>query len=539
MRNWKRFAALLLTLCTLVSVLAGCSATENKKETLRVSLPTAPAALDPARVVTDTERIVVTHLYENLMKLTRDGTSENTIVANGVARAYKCEENLDGTQTYTFKLREDVRWSDGKGLVAADFVYAWRRLADPDTGSPNAALLNMVAGYDSVRSSGNSDYLQVSAPDDRTFVVTLAHRCTYFIDRICTAAATMPVRSDVAEKENWAADVATLRTNGAYRVTAWNEDGSIVAEAQEHYYDLNRLGPDVLELRFHDDTATAEKRLKDGEADFILGMSDAGVDPKDKDWVANHYPEVGMLVVNQMAGSLASEELRLAMSMVIDRHAVVETMGTLRYCAADGLLPHGITGSNGADIRLSDTNPVLDNFPGHYEAVCRKAKELLGSKKSWDDVVINLAYVEGDTNKAVVDGLVKTWQKQLGVTVTPVAMSAADLDTALRHGDFAMAMVTQHSSLGDADGFLKPWRSGNYANINNNAYDLLLRISDVSSGAVARDAYLLDAERMLLESGYVMPLWFGNSVYQLDKKLTGICNDGTGRYIFTSVTKKS
>ncbi len=534
MKNWKRIAALLLTLCIALGVMSGCAEQKKDSKTLRVSLPAGVNTLDPAMVTTDTERTVVSHLYENLMKLTNDGG--DAAVTNGVARAYQCEDNLDGTQTYTFTLREDVRWSDGKPLVAGDFVYAWQRLADPDTGSPNASLLNMVAGYDRARSYGDGTELQVSAPDDHTLVVNLSHRCPYFLSKICTAAATMPVRSDVSGKDSWATAIETLRTNGAYAMTAWQEDGTITAAMPETYYDANRIGFDKLEFRFHDSIETAEKWMKDGEVDFILGTHKDTVD--EKDWIANCYPEVGMLVVNQMAGSLAFEELRLAMSMVIDRNAIAAAMGRLQHCPADGLIPHGVDGSNGTEFRLADTAPVLDNTPGHYETICRKAKEMLKDDVDYGTLDIRLSYAEGDTNKAVVDGMVKIWKEQLGVNVTPVALSESDMNAAVDRGDFAMALVTQHSSLGDADGFLKAWRSGNYAYINNNAYDLLLRISDVSSGIVARDAYLLDAERLLLESGYVMPLWFGNSVYQLDKNLSGLFNDGTGRYFFTCVAEK-
>lgn len=121
----------------------------------------------------------------------------------GAARKYTCTDNNDGTQTYTFTLR-DMKWSDGQKVTAADFVYAWQRLADPATASPNAALLEMVAGYRQVRSSGDVSKLQVSAPEENTFVVTLSNRCAYFLSAVCTAAATMPVRSE--QPKNWQAD---------------------------------------------------------------------------------------------------------------------------------------------------------------------------------------------------------------------------------------------------------------------------------------------------------------------------------------------
>ena len=82
-------------------------------------------------VTTDSERIVVSHLYENLMKLSSDGQGGSRVEA-GAARKYACTDNSDGTQTYTFTLR-DMKWSDGQKVTAADFVYGagqapWRGL---------------------------------------------------------------------------------------------------------------------------------------------------------------------------------------------------------------------------------------------------------------------------------------------------------------------------------------------------------------------------------------------------------------------------
>ena len=140
MKRRIRYMALLLVLCMLA--LTGCAQPRDTM-TLRVCLDAAPATLDPAMASSDAERTVVAHLFENLMKLSRgeDGGIQPVYAA---AKSYTVEDNLDGTETYTFTLRQNVRWSDGQTVTAHDFVYAWQRLADPATGSPHAALLDMV-----------------------------------------------------------------------------------------------------------------------------------------------------------------------------------------------------------------------------------------------------------------------------------------------------------------------------------------------------------------------------------------------------------
>ena len=191
MKRRIRWTALVLAVCLLA--LTGC-AQQRDTMTLRVCLDSAPTTLDPAMAATDAERTVVSHLFENLMKLSR-GENGSIQAAPAVAKSYAVEDNLDGTEAYTFTLRQKARWADGKAVTAHDFVYAWQRLADPATGSPHAALLDMVAGYSQAREKQDGSLLQASAPDDFTFVVQLSYKCAYFLTDVCAASATMPVRT--------------------------------------------------------------------------------------------------------------------------------------------------------------------------------------------------------------------------------------------------------------------------------------------------------------------------------------------------------
>ena len=170
MKSIRRMAALALCLALLLGILAGCGG-EAPGISLRIGMGPEADSYDPIRAETPEAETVLVHLYENLLRLTPD-PSGGTALAPGVAKKYDVEENYDGTVTYTFRLRA-AKWSDGQAVTAGDFVYAWQRLADPVTASPSASLLSAVAGYDEVRSSGDASKLQVSAPDDSTFVVTL------------------------------------------------------------------------------------------------------------------------------------------------------------------------------------------------------------------------------------------------------------------------------------------------------------------------------------------------------------------------------
>ena len=137
--------------------------------------------------------------------------------------------------------------------------------------------------------------------------------------------------------------------------------------------------------------------------------------------------------------------------------------------------------------------------------------------------------------------LISEGGEKLGLTVTLRAVDREELETALHEGDFTMALVMMECTRNDAADMLLDWTGtaeGNYAHIQQSAYDLLMRISEVSSSAEARDAYLSDAERLLLESGYVVPICFATDSWRLAEQLQGVCGDGMGRYFFHNVTQK-
>ena len=546
MKRSKRLLALALALCTVLAM-AGCTSAEPEQMTMRAALVDAPVTLDPARAVTETEKTVAANLFENLMKQTTAG------VVDAQASGYEYTDNMDGTETYTFTLRNDIYWSDGKRVTAYDFVYAWQRLVDPATASPHASILNMVAGYaDAI--SGDPTALQVSAGDDRTFVVTISGHCSYFLSVVCTAVSTMPVRADAASPaepeeeprteqgeqetqpaQDWSMDAATLLTNGPYAVTGMTEEG-LSAAASERYYDTRRLGPDVLELLYTGSSEDAMALYDAGEVDFVLDAGDV------EGAVEASSARVSTVLINQMATSL-SESVRKAMSMVVDRNALAEAVGS-EYRAADGLIPSGIVTSDGSSFR--DANgAAIDNDPEGYDARCQEAVGLLLSAGYSTAALehmnpVTLLYESDAVNVKVAQMLQAVWRDKLGIRVSIRGVSPEDMMTALKNGEFSLALTDVSGDRNTALSYLNRFSSDqqeNYGQFYSNAYDMLIRVAANSSSDTARDAYLADAETMLLDSGYVIPLYNETYTWLLRDTLTGIQTDGMGVYYFQNVVK--
>lgn len=539
MMKLKRPVAALLAAVLLLGLLTGCH--RENGVSFRVAMGSVPATLDPALAATDEEKTVVSHLFENLMKLQSDGNGGTTAV-NGVARSYQCDTTAEGQETYTFKLRSSAAWSDGTKVTAQDFVYAWKRLVDPATGSKNARILDMVAGYSAARTG--EDALQVSAPDDETFVVVLSGRCPYFIDSVCTAAATLPVQSAAAGQENWSMSPDTLVTNGPYTVASWEND-TMLLQQTDGYYDARRLGPESISFRFTADAKTANSLFEKGDADFVLGLTDEAVAKKMDSWMPDYYPETSVVLLNQLSDLTSNENVRRAMGLVIDRNAIAELLGSRTHLAAEGLVTWGIRSTAGGQFR--DFGSAVDNDSENYEKNCQTAQELMEEAgytatklKSLTPVI--MLYESDGTADSLALLLQKTWKEKLGLSVTLKGVSSEEITQALERGEYTLAALRVTSDRNDATGFLNRWRMGeedNYANFTSSAYDMLLRVAAVSASQEARDAYLEDAERLLIEKGNVIPMYCSTRSWSLSESFTGVFGDGLGRYFFTGVHKAS
>ena len=551
MKRTKRLLSLVLALAVVLTT-AGCGTVEPDRMTVRAALVDAPITLDPARAFTEAEKTVAANLYENLMKQTLTG------IAAGQAASYEYTDNMDGTETYSFTLRNDIYWSDGKKVTAHDFVYAWQRLVDPETKSPHASILNMVAGYaDAV--AGDPAALQVRAANDRTFVVTISGHCSYFLSVVCTAVCTMPVRADVAgtadavddsadvqsadaaEPEplpDWSMDAATLLTNGPYAASRMTDEGVSLTQTDK-YYDAKRLGPDEINFVYAADTEAAMALYDSGDVDFVLDAGEA------EGAVEASAAAVSTVLINQMATSL-SDSMRTAMSMVIDRGALAELAGESGevYRAADGLIPYGIVTSEGKSFREVN-GAVIDNDAEQYDARCQAAAELL-SRAGYTPTMlermspVTLLYESTGSNAKIAQALQSVWRDKLGIRISVRGVSPEEMMTTLRNGEFSLALTNVSGDRNTALSYLNRFSSSqqeNYGQFYSNAYDILIRTAANSSSDEARDAYLADAEKMLLDSGYVIPLYNETYTWLLRDTLTGIQTDGMGVYYFQHVVK--
>ena len=540
MRQIKRHICILLCALITVSALSGC-ANEEKAEQERFVLEAAVCgnitSLDPAMNTDAHTETVLCALYENLMRMEDDGEGNLTLVP-GVAKEYKISENVDGTVEYLFTLRSAAHWSDGSRVRARDFVYAWRRLADPNTGSPNHGVLSMLQGYNEVRDTGDVTMLGVKAEGDNMLHVTLSAPCAYFLSETCTCTAAAPLRSDAVNKDPEWQSMTGVLSNGAYCVGAWTKDEFLQLRRNTSYYNNRSSGPDVLRFRFVSSGSEAWSLYESGMVDMALDVpAQAGA--------SGYIPlrSTAVVLYNHMSEAFSNKHVRKAFDLTLDRGAAAaaECAGAI---PATGLVPGGVTGVNadGGDFRAAGGTLCAADSEG-YAMRCLDAEAELRNGGYWGGVgfpAVKCLYVAGEDARAVAAAAAASWNGRLNVNVTTEGLSREEFDRRIESGDYDLAIDTLSVHAGDALDFLAPFAgstNGGAINYGSTPYDLLIGVAKTSRDLAARYAFLHDAESLLLGDTALSPICFCAETYVLREGFEGLKRDHRGNVYFDSVSR--
>ncbi len=548
----KRLTVLLLPAALCASLLSGC-AKDGDGMTLSACVGAAPDSLDPIYAEDIGGQTILAHLYENLMRVTADSTGKTSVI-NGMAKSVdQEEETIDGaiTVTYTFRLRS-ARWSDGQAVTAGDFVYAWRRLADPATGSRYADLLSVVDGFQEARAAGDMSLLGVTARNDNTLVVVLDGHYDWFLREVCTSPATMPLRQDVVQKLKaasgdkswWEADPTKLVTNGPYTIIGQEEDRLLQLEANSRYY-ADQPGPKGITFHFAGSAAEAWSLYESKAVDAVWPLPDARLTELAQDPAWTALPELSTYSVlfNCASELFADDVLREALSLAIDRNALAQAAGAAAL-PAEGVVPPGVPENEEGDFRSLSAS-LLDNDPESYAERCRQARAILeeaGYASGSGLEGLEFLYLRNDANDAAAQLLCRQWQDALGIQVTPKGLTERALMSALRSGEYSLAGLSLTASANDAECFLMSWTSEDRNNLvyyESSAYDTLMKIIASAADGTARMGCLHDAEALLLMNHAIAPLYTKGTAWELRETLTGAFRDPRGWFSFANVVTRS
>lgn len=548
----RQWIAGALTLALGLGVMSGCAQEEVEQEsfTLQVALVGQAERLDPIYATEEVEQTLLRNINDSLMTqvVEDDGTIN---VEPALAKSVQETDNEDGTTTYTFTLRT-AYWSDGQTVGAQDFVYAWRRLAAPSSNSDYASLLSMVVGYDELVTTGDAEALAVSAVDSKTLEVTVQGGTDWFLQEVCTAVATQPVRQDVllelkesvAAGKTWSSDFTAIVTCGAYGVEAQSAE-SVTLTINEDYYGTAPKAETIAVL-FATDSDTAWSWYEAEEVDFIWPVPEqtyAQLLEYEVDYALGSDLEMVYVAINNQGTALQYELVRQALTQVLDYTAVAEAVG-FSALVAQGIVPEGVI-EVGLGQSFRQAGPAFDTAEETYQdRLALGELAFVQSAYPVDEAafVLELAYVDEGDNQAVATELAQQWNTALGITVTPVAMEKSALTQAMEEGTYQLALCTLGALANDPELYLSPWTTtsaDNTLGYSDTAYDTLLAIAATAAEVSGRIGCLHDAEALILEEYALIPLYSTQSGWLLNESLIGARRDARGWFDFTAVTPRS
>ena len=464
---------------------------------LSVCLASEPDTLDPALNSAVDGATMVSHLFSGLAKWAQDESGALVIVADSVEELVEGVANEDGTVTYTYTLREGLKWSDGKAVTAADFVFAWNRAASPALSADYNYMFDVVKGYAEMWETDESGEkfvnpdakLAVEAVDEKTIKVTLNNAVAYW-NELLAFPVYFPVREDVVANEAWATDPATYISNGAYTMKSWEHDSLIVLEKNPNYVDADSVTLDTLNCYLSDDANNMLANFENG--DWLM-IDDVPTDEMAA--LAEEYPteyfvvgQIGTYYVNWnvnekilpesstltgVEAEAAQAEIRAALGLLFDRQYICDEIGQAGQVPASSFVAMGMTDTDGSEFY--ENAGSSDEYIGYYDALAveenyNKAVEVLKKYYTWDEAskkftdfpTITYLYNTNDGHKAIGEYLAAALA-DVGITMNLENQEWNTFLNTRKEGQYTVARNGWLADYNDPICFLDMWTtvSGN------------------------------------------------------------------------------
>ncbi|MBQ6540338.1 MAG: peptide ABC transporter substrate-binding protein [Oscillospiraceae bacterium] len=557
----KKITALVLALVMVLS-LAACSSGKkaSSANSINVCLSSEPDTIDPALNSAVDGATLLAHLFSGLAKWEQTNDGKLKIVPDAAEELVKGAENEDGTVTYTYTLRDGLKWSDGEAVTAKDYVFAWQRAASPELAADYGYMFEVVDGYDEIWETDddgnfvNPDAkLNVKAIDEKTIEVTLANAISYW-DELLAFPTYFPVREDVVANESWATDPATYVCNGLYTIKKWDHNSLITLEKNVEHPGVGDVTMDTINFYLSDDSNNMLSNFKNGEWQLIDDVPTNEIANLKKDypdefviagqigtyyvcWNANEEILPAELGLTGVDAENAKAEIRNAISLLFDRNYIVDEIAQGGQVPASSFVAMGLTDADGS--QFYENTGVSTSFKGYYdtskeavESNFNAAVETLKKYYKFDEAsgkftnfpTMTYLYNTSEAHKAIGEYL-QSALDGIGITINLENQEWATFLNTRKQGNYSIARNGWLADYNDPICFLDMWTT---ASGNN----------DVQFGKGAHadvKAYSLDLTPFGLDTKVENGTW-AETYDVLIAAIKG-CTDNTNRYAMMHVAE--
>ena len=489
---------------------------KNTQQKITINNGSEVVSLDPHKVEGVPESNIILNLLEGLVYTDINGES-----VPGVAKSWQNENYI----TWFFTLRDDVLWSDGTPVTAEDFVYSWRRLADPSTGSPYSSYLQnaYIKNADKILTGELPvDALGVNALDPWHLKVTLSHPVPYFIDML-SHTAMMPVNKNTIIKhgDKWTQPQHFVG-NGAYLLDSWVVNERIVLKRNPNYW--NNIHSRIDQATFLSIVSEVSdiNRYRSGEID----ITNSAIPPalfkkmqaeKPQELYIRPYLCTFYYEINNQKAPFTDPNVREALKLGLDREIITNKIIAQGQTVAYGFTPTFIYNGN-----FNLPSWVTLNSTQRYQ----RAKQLLAEAgyTEKNPLTFSLLYNTSDQNKQQAIIAASMWKKNIGAEVK---LENQEWKTSLqsRHeGNYDVARATWCADYNEPTSFLNMMHSRNSNNTafyKNKLFDELLEKALIAPNDQIRKNIYQQAESLLDADSVIVPVYYRVSARMINPSIGG------------------
>ena len=505
--------------------LTGCGSGEsnislgNRTGILYWGNGTEPASLDPHIATGVPEHHIMSSVMEGLVLKDRKSLEPRP----GVAESWTISD--DG-RIYTFKLRDDARWSNGDPHIANDYVWSWWRALQPALGNQYAYMLfpikNAKRYYD--RETEDFGDVGVKALDQRTLQVTLTNPTPYFL-QLLDHYSLFPVHQATIEKfgnadqrgTRWSYE-GNLVSNGPFKLDEWKINRHITVTRNLHYWDNDNVALNGIVFKPVENTVTEERMFRAGQLHVTSNVPADKISTyrKSNSTELKIAPYLGTYFyrLNIKTPQLQDRRVRRALGMAIDREKLVENITKGGQIPAYTMTPPGTMGyyptstlafdPEGAKNLLSEAGyPNGEGFPA-----------------------IEILYNTNEGHRKIAVALQEMWKDYLNVDIKLLNQEWKVYLATESAGDYQISRGGWIGDYVDPNNFLDMFLCGGGNNRTgwcNEEYDrLILEVAPSKSSHEERLAVFQQAETMLLDDMPIIPVYTYTSVKLVDSSVENL-----------------
>ncbi len=583
----KKIVALMLALTMAMSLVSLAAADDAKVISVFLGGGT-PLSMDPALNSASAGSNIIRSAFAGLAtyEVTEDGLEQ---LKPDLAESWTVSE--DGL-TYSFVLREGLKWSDGTDATASQIKASWERAASAELGADYGFLYDVIA-----RTADGG--LDIDVDDAaRTFVVHLPQPCAYFLN-LCAFVPFYPVRVDIADNEGiWATNPETYIGLGAFRMTKYAVDDVISFEKNPYFWNADAVKLDGLNFYLSEDNTAILTAYENNTVQYIQSISSTEYDRLNATYPGElvFWPTQGTYYIlfnvykdlSPAAKQLTVQEqskARFALGELINRYEVVTYITKGGEVAATGFFPDSLSDGLNGNVRAAEgygtwylgTNEMSDVNPDYTVDQVEALQTLIdlgypytGSIEGGDIYFtdfpsIEFAFNNSGNNALIIQYVQETWN-QFGISGVVNQEAWATLQQKLKAGDAEAARMGWVADFNDVVNFLEIFISNsgnNYPRLGRSigdytrnsevtadagvgaywgldgdktwaeAYDALVDQVKAATDPAERAQLAAEAEKVLMATGGVNPLYYYTTAQMLKPNVTGVIRLALGDVIWT------